>query len=453
MTCIRLTGRHVQLGIGLLLMLWLPGCVKEEAEWLEVNDTAQLLDEVDDNGCDTLLPVVFMHGALASGDTYATQVQRFTSNGYCNDLLYAYDWNTLGGGGDVNSLDAFIDTVLARTGATQVNLVGHSAGGGLGYSYCSNAAHAAKVAHYVHIGSSSQAQPAGPAGEVPTLCISSADDAVTGAVTVTGAENVTISGLDHYQVATGAEPFRNMYRFFHGGTEPQTTSITTMGASVCVAGRGVTLGENAPKAGASVRIYEIDPATGLRLSQTPDHDLTTDSEGYWGPVNVKNGVKYEFEITPGGSDRVIHYYREGFIHDNPLVYLRAFPPASSTAGLLLSGIPSNDDQTAMAVFTANQAVVAGRDDLTVNGTTLSTPAFTPASNTVIAMFLFDGNGNGQSDLTVPGLFGLLNVFLSARDMFIPTTPPAPVPLVFNGRAMAVPNLRSASDGVIVAVFD
>jgi len=427
-------------------------CDKEQ-EIFNVDDSPELLDELGGgNGCDTLLPIVFMHGALASGDTYANQVMRFTSNGYCGSLLYAYDWNTLGGSGDVNLLDAFIDSVLTATGATQVNLVGHSAGGGLGYSYCGTAAHASKVAHYVHIGSSDQGQPAGPSGEVPTLCFSSSDDAVTGASTITGATNISVAGLDHYQVATGPEAFAEMYRFFHG-TEPTTTSITPKGPEVCVAGRAVTLGENVAKSGASISIYEVDAITGARISSTALHQLTADQKGNWGPVNVSAGAHYEFELTPGGSDRVIHYFREGFNHDNPLVYLRAFPPSTSTAGLLLSGIPSDDDQTAMAVFTANQAIVAGRDDLTVNGTTLSTQAFTPAANTVIALFLFDGNSNGQSDLTVPGLFAILNVFLSARDMFFPTEPASSIPLQFNGRTMGVPNLKSDSDGVIVAVFD
>lgn len=435
-------------------MVYFSACNKEELQLLQIDDNPEYLDRAAANdACDTLLPVVFMHGALASGDTYANQVMRFLSNGYCGHLLFAYDWNSTGGAGDVNQLDTYIDTVLARTGATKVNLVGHSAGGGLGYSYCSNSGRAAKVAHYVHIGSNSQNQPAGPGGEVPTLCISSPDDAVTGATSITGATNVTLAGLDHYQVATGADAFREMYRFFHSGVEPSTINITPKGPLVCVGGRAVTLGENAPKSGATIRIFEVDETTGIRTSANALHTLTSDAKGYWGPVNVSANTKYEFELVPGGSDRVIHYFREGFIHDNPLVYLRAFPPAASTAGLLLSGISSNDNQTAMAVFGANQAIIAGRDNLVVNGTTLSTQAYTPESNTVIAMFLFDGNNNGQSDFTVPGLFGVLNVFLTARDMFFPTAPPGHIPLEFNGRTMGVPNFRSASDGVIVAVFD
>jgi hypothetical protein len=107
----------------------------------------------------------------------------------------------------------------------------------------------------------------------------------------------------------------------------------------------------------------------------------------------------------------------------------------------------------MAVFTANQAVVAGRDSLIVDNTVLSTTAITPASATVIAMFLYDDNNNQQTDLTKPFLFSVLNSFLTARDVYFQTSTPYAIPLRFNGRTLHVRNLKSATDGVVVAVFD
>jgi hypothetical protein len=51
-----------------------------------------------------------------------------------------------------------------------------------------------------------------------------------------------------------------------------------------------------------------------------------------GPQTVTANTKYEFEIVSGvANDRVIHYYREGFTHNNPLVYLRTIP-SSGLAG-------------------------------------------------------------------------------------------------------------------------
>ena len=404
------------------------------------------------NHCKTLHPVVFIHGYLASGDTWANQVMRFTSNAYCDNLLYAYDWNSVGGSSNQALLDAFIDTVLARTGATQVDLVGHSAGGGYGYAYCEDTTRAKKVAHYVHIGSSSQSSPAGANDEVPTLCISSADDAVAGATSITGATNITIAGKDHYQIATGAETFTELYKFFNSGQVPVTSSITPK-AEITVSGKAVTLGENAPHNGATIHVYEVNPDNGSRLSSSPNFTLTADAQGVWGPQKIKPDTKYEFEVTSNVSgDRVIHYYREGFTHTNPLVYLRTIP-TSGLAGTLLSSLSDNDNQSVLAVFTANQATVAGRDSLVVDNVVLSTTAITPASKTIIAMFLFDANNNQQSDYTVPGLFGILPTFLTSRDMYFQTSTAYAIPLRFNGRSLHVPNLKSQSDGVIVAVFD
>ncbi len=405
-----------------------------------------------DNHCKTLHPVVFIHGYLASGDTWANQVMRFTSNGYCDNLLYAYDWNSVGGSTNQALLDAFIDTVLARTGATQVDLVGHSAGGGYGYAYCEDTTRAKKVAHYVHIGSSAQTSPAGVNDEVPTMNISSAGDEVAGVTTITGATNITLVGKDHYQVATSEETFTELYKFFNSGTVPTTSSITAQ-TDITVSGKAVTLGENTPHNGATVHIYEVNPDNGSRLSSSPNFTLTADAQGMWGPQKIKTNTKYEFEVISNVSgDRVIHYYREVFTHTTPLVYLRTIP-TSGLAGTLLSSLSENDNQSVLAVFTANQATVAGRDSLEVDNVVLSTSTITPASNTIIAMFLFDGNNNQQSDYTVPGLFGILPTFLTARDMYFQTSTAYAVPLRFNGRTLHVPNLKSQSDGVIVAVFD
>lgn len=404
--------------------------------------------------CTNYRPIIFLHGFLASGDTWANQVMRFSANGYCDKQLYAYDWNTLGNGNDVNALNAFIDTVLAKTGATQVDLVGHSAGGGYGYNFCNDTARAKKVAHYVHIGSSSQSSPAGVNDEVPSLNISSAGDAVAGATSITGGTNIELQNKDHYEVATCAEAFIEMFKFFNNGSTPSITTFATQTAEVIVCGKALALGENTPNAGATVKVYELNSDNGERIGGTPKFTITVNDKGFWGPITIKSRTNYEFEvISTTAGDRVVHYYREGFVSNNPLVYLRTLPPASSLAGQLLAGLPKNDNQTVMAVFTANQAVVAGRDSLIVDNTVLSTTAITPASATVIAMFLYDDNNNQQTNLTKPFLFSVLNSFLTARDVYFQTSTPYAIPLRFNGRTLHVRNLKSATDGVVVAVFD
>jgi len=391
------------------------------------------------------------HGFLASGDTYATQFQRFTSNNYCADRLFAFDWNTIEQDNAEDLLDAFIDDVLAQTGATQVNLVGHSAGSGLGYSYLAEADRAAKVAHYVEVGSGANDQPAGPNGEIPMLNIWSEDDLVVTGGDVSGATNLKLSGVDHYEVATSATTFEAMYEFFNDKL-PTTTSISSQ-EEISIAGRAVTLGENMPITGATVNIYALDAATGSRRSSEADATLTTDAEGYWSGFAAEADTYYEFHLLGSGpTDRAIHYYREPFTRSNSLVYLRGFPAASSLAGILLSSVPQDDNQSALAVFTANQAVLFGRDELSVDGFDLATSEYAAPEKTNIAFFLYD-DGNSQTDGTIHSIFGLLPAFLIGVDYFIPATEPGSLELKFNGRVMHVPNLKSGSDGTMVAVFD
>ncbi len=402
--------------------------------------------------CDTCIyPIVMVHGFLASGDTWTKFHQLFTSNGYKWRSLYAFDWNSLNqAGNNTASLDQFIDKVLAETGATHVRLMGHSAGGGVCYTYLSDATRAAKVDGYVHIGSSVQPGPAGPNGTEPTLNLWSPDDLVANNGDITGATNVKIPGKDHYQIATSPESFAAIWQFFHH-TAPNTLAITPQGPLVCIAGKVLYFGENTPLEGAKVEVYEVNPATGQRVGINPDFTFITNAEGKYGTENVKAGTTYEFVTTPANaSQRVVHYFREGITHLNSLVYLRTIPPPPSLAGLLLAGLPKADNQTVVNVFSASQAVVNGRDVLTAAGSVLSTPDYAPPSKTAITYFLYD-DGDGQTELTPVGLFGGFP-FLNGVDMFFPTVTPGSIPLEMNGRMLNVRNIQS-SKGVVVGVFD
>lgn len=401
--------------------------------------------------CDTCLyPVVMVHGFLASGDTWAPFHQLFTSNGYKPNLLHAFDWNSLAQGANHSAaLDGFIDRVLAKTKAPKVRLIGHSAGGGLCYTYLSNAARAAKVDGYVHVASSVQPNPAGPGGSVPTLNLWSPGDKIVQGGNIAGATNNSLPNKDHYQVATSPESFDAVYRFFHN--KPPTTLKPTFEEIVCIGGRVLTFGENNPAIKATVQLYPTDPATGERLGGTPFETWISDSLGYWGPTNVPANTTFEFVVTTtSANDRVVHYFREGFQHLNSLVYLRILPPAASLAGVLLAGLPRSDGQTVMNVFSSSQAVVAGRDSLLVNGVQIATPQFASETKTAIAFFLYD-DGDNKTELTPVGLFGNFS-FLSGVDYYMPTDPPGTIALRMNGRRLNVRNIKSAQ-GIVVGVFD
>ena len=108
-------------------------------------------------------PIVFVHG---NGDTAAlwmTTLWRFESNGWPRERLHAIDLpnpnardeDTVVQPGRSSTtehaqfLAAEVDKVLARTGATQVVLVGNSRGGNAIRNYVQNFGGAAKVSHVV----------------------------------------------------------------------------------------------------------------------------------------------------------------------------------------------------------------------------------------------------------------------------------------------------------------
>jgi len=390
------------------------------------------------------------HGFLASGDTYAGQVKRFAQNNYCGSSTYVFDWNSLGGGSSVEALDDFIDNVLSVTGAAQVELVGHSAGGGLGYDYLADATRASKVAHYVHLGSNPQSSSAGPNGEVPTLNIYSPYDAIVAGGDIAGATNVSLNLKDHYQVATSEETFTEMFKFFRGQA-PNATTIASDDKRT-VSGKVLTLGENQPLVGATVKVYEVNTASGVRLNTQPSYTYSTSTEGKWGGFSAKESVHYEFEVvSANAADRKLHYYREPFLTSDALVYLRAFPPASSLAGTLLASLPEDDNQAVVISFTSSQAVIYNRDQMTAGGYNLSTQEFASVDNTTIAYFLYD-DGNGQTDETSVGLFSFTS-FLTGVDVFFPTAQQPTIDLNFNNRELHMPSWPSETEGVTIAVFD
>ncbi len=399
-------------------------------------------------------PVIFVHGFLASGDTYSGQVLRFSRQGYCPGHLRVFDWNTLGGGAkaSIGKLDAFVNQVLAETQSTKVNLVGHSAGGGLGYAYLADAERAGKVAHYVHIGSGAQPGPAGSKGEVPTLNIYSDSDLVVKGKDIPGAKNINFTGMDHYQVATSPETFQAMFEFFNPGKALLAENSKKI-KSVPVSGKVLSLGENAAQVGARVQVYALDPGTGNRKSTMPQAEFLVDSNGFWGPWTARAGRYYEFFVQTGkAGERPVHYYLEPFRQPNPLVYLRTFPGSGSPASLLLAELPRKEDQSVLAVFSSSRAVISGRDSLSADGHSLSSPTLCPAEKTVIAMFLYD-NGDGQTSLAPHPGFQVMRSFLTGADIFARAASGTSMLLRFNGRSMRVPNWRSASEGVSVAVFE
>lgn len=403
----------------------------------------------------THTPIVFVHGFLASGDTYEKQAKRFASNGYELNELYAFDYNSLDITKDQNKeLDKFINEILKKTKATKVNLVGHSRGAALVYDYTKNFERANKIEHLVMLAGFLQPQPAGFKGELPTLNIYSTDDKIVVlSGDIKGAENLKLTGKDHYEVATCEETFQKMYAFFNNGKIPETINVLPEN-DIILSGKASSFGENVPKLGTKVEVYEINSTTGFRINETPDATYFTDALGNWGSFNAKANTYYEFVVSNPSvaNDRKVHYYREPFVRSDKLVYLRTFPTGASIAGLFLSSLPKDDDQSVVAFFGASQGLLVGRDILKINGYNYSNNIFATPANTTIALFLYDSNNNNQTENSSIPAFALFP-FLKGADAYFQTHTPATILFELNNRKIPVRNWKSKTDGIAVAVYE
>lgn len=400
-------------------------------------------------------PIVAVHGFLAAGDTYAKQAMRFQSNGYCQDDVHAFDWNTLGDKSTEENLallDAFIDDVRSKAKVPQVDLAAHSAGCGLAYSYLADAGRAAKVAHYANLAGFRQDAPPGPSKDLPTLNIwSDGDYIITEKGAVPGETNLQLTTEDHYASATGARTFEAMFKHFNDGTAPTTTEVTPE-SSISLSGRALTLGENKLASGAAIDMYEVDASTGARKGKAVAHFTATEA-GYWGPVDAKVGVPYEFVVREVGDDVLpVHYYREPFTHSDHLVYLRSLPDPNGLAGSLLSGIRYDDADAVIIAFLENRGLIAGQDSLKIAGTEVATATLAEAKRSTIAVFAYDDNANMTTDATDVAMLSSFP-FLGGMDIYMPASPEGSIAVTLNGHTLQVRNWKSASEGPSVAVFD
>lgn len=394
-------------------------------------------------------PIVMVHGFLASSDTWAGHVQRFIANDFCANRFHPFDWNTLDRNADhVASLDVFIDEVLEEHGADAVDLMGHSAGGGLGISYLEQAERAMKVRRYAHIGSFPAEAPAGPAeNPVPTLNVWSPDDLAVEGADIPGAENVQLAGDDHYAVATSARSFAAIYSFFTG--QATRNDEAQVEDAPIVGGRMVTLGENRVEEGGLVDVWALETGRPERTRLLRRFEI--ESDGRWGPFVADPAIRYEFHGTPSDpAAPSVRYFREAFTADQPLVYLRTLPGPGSIASVLLSLLPLDGESVPLVIYNARSAFMVGRDSLTLDGVELLTEASAAPENTSIALFVFDIDRDGESGGSSP-LFDMFP-FLAAVDLPILPDASESMSLVFNGRTILLPR-DPPGEGIAIAVFD
>jgi pimeloyl-ACP methyl ester carboxylesterase len=404
-----------------------------------------------------LNPVIFVHGFVGSGAQFESQQQRFTSNGYPQRLIAALDYDStfaLATREQVYAqLDALIGRMQKRSGRPKVDLLGHSLGTSLMQEYLATPERAARVAHYVNLdGRTATAPPGG----VRTLAVWAGVG--TPGREITGATNVTIPNQTHVQVATSAETFAAVYRFFRGRRPETTRIVPKRGRFVRVAGRAVLFPQNAGATNATLRIWKVKPLTGRHLGTVAATKQLT-GDGSWGPFRLERGAHYEFAITRPQSG-THHFYYEPFRRDDQLVRLLTAEPNTG-----LDALSTKGDRHAVVIVTRNKELWGDQgpqnDVLSINGTNVINAATSPQSKRTIGLFAFDSGADGQSNVSAPLPTFFALPFISGVDLAIPAARAATgrisVRLRSRGRGpvrtISFPNLPSSTDRISVQFND
>ncbi len=400
------------------------------------------------------VPIVFVHGLLGSGDSYEWIAKRFTSNGYPANMIFTYDWNTIGGQTtNIAPLNEFIENILVQTGQSKVHLVGHSLGGGLSFNFCKNSEYVKQIATVSLIAPYITNRNGFPTSTLPTLNIwPNTDYVVTNGDSIVRAKNVIIQNKDHNEIAACNETFTEIYKLITGNL-PNQLEVTNEGNPE-ISGKVVSFVENNSGAGSKVEVYEVDPLTGFRKTTSPIKTFIANADNTWGPMKVNPSSYYEFKVSTGKpGDRALHYYREPFKHSDHLVYLRLYPQSNSIFNLVLSNVITVSSSKAIGIFySASKALWLGRDNLSVNGISLNSNTFTAPELNTVAMFLYDSNNNRNSDTTSIALF---NSFQSLKgiDFYFPVVLNQTNTYNFNGRILRTPSWPSSTEGIGVVVFE
>jgi len=386
------------------------------------------------NGGDRL-PIIFVHGQSGSAQQFETQAMRFTSNGYLQELLFAFEYDTSVPTNPIGDLDAFIDGVRAATGYEQVYAVGHSRGTSVWTAYLDDPAFdgPAKVARYVNIDGRS---PPDLPGGVPTIGIwgewNTADsgynrrgDNSNAQIGPDPAANYYFGTKSHTEVATSAAAFALMFEFFTGGEPATTDVIPEPPGQVTIAGRAVIFPANFGYVGSTVELWRVDAETGRRIGRRPLETFDIGFSGDFGPVKVNGTRHYELAVVRppfgGQPETVHHFYFELFSRSDHFIRLNTSLPGLGLEALL----PRSADTTNLVI--SRQKEYWGdqgdrSDELRIDGLNIITPLISPRASVNLAVFAYDDGLDGVTDLDKGEVFPFpLIAFLTAADVAIPAS--------------------------------
>jgi hypothetical protein len=316
-------------------------------------------------------------------------------------------------------IEEAIAALKARTGKSQVDVVGHSEGTSVMYHYLAEsekaAEHRASVAAYANL----DGQEKNPGVRTLAVWAGRCGDATCEKPErhMEGAENVTIPNATHVQTSTSAETFQQMFKFFRNRM-PLHDIVPQK--SVQVAGKALEFPQNTGLIGDTVEVWALN-ANGERLGSAPvaKMAITDGSEGggAWGPVALKAGKRYEFALV--SPVKTIHVYMEPFVRNDYAVRLLGSAAISTLAGKF----PGRSGAVMIRYKELWGNEPGQNDELLINGLNLCTATLCPWEKEVNAYFAFDWEGKEESTLNEEPALSRLPFIQAAQVYLRGASPP------------------------------
>jgi Lipase C-terminal domain/Lipase (class 2) len=368
-------------------------------------------------------PVLFVHGFESAGSNFASQAMRFESNGYPHAWIEELDYNSTAATANMSEVEKQIEAAITalkqRTGATQVDLVGHSEGTSVIYHYLAEsekaAEHRATVAAYANL----DGQEKNPGVRTLAVWAGRCGDATCSKPErhMEGAENVTIPNSTHVQTSTSPATFQAMFKFFRGALPGHDIVAQRL---IALQGKALEFPQNTGLIGDTVEIWPVN-SNGERSAKSPiaSIPITDGSEagGAWGPVAANAGQRYEFALV--GPTKTIHVYFEPFVRSDYAIRLLGSVPISTEAGKF----PGRTGAVQIRYKELWGNEPGQNDELLINRLELCTPKLCPWEKEVNAYFAFDWEGKEESTLNEEPALSKLPFIQAAQVYVRGHTPP------------------------------
>ena len=399
-------------------------------------------------------PVLFVHGFESAGSNFASQAMRFESNGYPHAWIEELDYNSTAATANMSEVEKQIEAAITalqqRTGATQVDLVGHSEGTSVIHHYLAEsekaAEHRATVAAYANL----DGQEKNPGVRTLAVWAGRCGDATCSKPErhMEGAENVTIPNSTHVQTSTSPATFQAMFKFFRGALPGHDIVAQRL---IALQGKALEFPQNTGLIGDTVEIWPVN-SNGERSAKSPiaSIPITDGSEagGAWGPVAANAGQRYEFALA--GPIKTIHVYFEPFVRSDYAIRLLGSVPISTEAGKF----PGRTGAVQIRYKELWGNEPGQNDELLINRLELCAAKLCPWEKEVNAYFAFDWEGKEESTLNEEPALSKLP-FIQAAQVYVRghTPPDEIVHYQLNSRGggglrtLNVPNWEGTTDQV------